>query len=391
MLFAGLDLASKVKNPSGLAILKDSKSKPKLSLLKNIYSDKQIIDALKKIDFLAIDAPLIKGEIPKGYRPAEKQLINLGLRLMTPSFLKELVLRAQNIINNLPNHVKVIEAHPRSSALMLGLNTRRVVFNQPKINKLLDTNNISLSNKHQFDALVSAYTAYLHQKKSIRYAGEDGSYIALPPCRSIKLAVFDMDGTLTQPNSSWEHIHRQLGTWENGGSIYLQKFLADDISYEEFADLDSGEWKGIAVEKIRTIAKRVKYNPGIRELIEHLRKNKIKIAVISGGLSVISDKIAEDFAIEDIFVNDLISDNGSLTGKVKINVSYNSKLPIYKKLLKDLKIKPYQAMTVGDTNGDIPLFKNSGLAVVINPINEEVVKAADFEVKSLAEIITLLE
>ena len=48
-------------------------------------------------------------------------------------------------------------------------------------------------------------------------------------------------------------------------------------------------------------------------------------------------------------------------------------------------------MTVGDTPGDVLLFKNSGLAVAINPITPDVAEVADITVKSLAEIIPLIQ
>jgi len=209
--------------------------------------------------------------------------------------------------------------------------------------------------------------------------------------RSIKLAVFDLDGTITKPTSSWEHIHRQLGTWETGGELYLKQFLAGEISYDDFARLDSSHWKGITLSKIQSIAKKVEYNPGVKEIMDYLRANKVQVAIISGGLSVISDKVVEDFNIKDVYINNLIVDDGLLTGEVKINVNYNGKLSIYKKLLKQYDVKEHQVMTVGDTPGDVPLFKNSGLAVAINPITPDVAEVADITVKSLAEIIPLVQ
>ncbi len=209
--------------------------------------------------------------------------------------------------------------------------------------------------------------------------------------RNIKLAVFDLDGTITKPTSSWEHIHRQLGTWETGGELYLKQFLAGEISYDDFAQLDSSHWQGITLAKIQDIAKKVKYNPGVKEIMDYLRERKIQVVIISGGLSVISDKVIEDFDIEDVYINDLIVDDGLLTGEVRINVNYNGKLAIYKKLLKQYDVKEHQVMTVGDTPGDIPLFKNSGLAVAINPITADVAEIADITVKSLSEIIPLIQ
>lgn len=390
MKYAGLDLAAKPTNISGLAILESTKDKPKITSLTNVYSDEQIIKTLKDVDYLAIGAPIINGSIPKGYREFENQLIGLGLRLMSPSLLNVLVNRAQKIISKLPQSIKVIEVHPRSSALMLGLNSNRPVFNQPRLKKLINNNNFGVANKHQFDALIAACTGSLHHKNRVRVIGENGSSISIPPSRNIKLAVFDMDGTLTKPTSSWEHIHRQLGTWENGGQKYLKKFLAGQISYEEFARYDTAEWKGLSFEKIKNIAQKVPYVSGAEQVMDHLRVAKIPVVVISGGLSVIADKIASDFGVKRIFVNDLIVEDGIVTGDIDIRVTFNGKLAIYKKLLKEYKLKPYQVMAVGDTFGDVPLFQNCGLAVAINPIKPEVSDYADYTFTDLSAIKELL-
>ncbi len=204
------------------------------------------------------------------------------------------------------------------------------------------------------------------------------------------LAVFDMDGTLVKPVSSWQHIHEQLGTWESAGRLYLQKFLKGEISYDEFARLDTAQWKDQSFSSIEKIAQKVPYMPGAAKLMDFLDSNNIPKVIISGGLSVIANKIALDFGVKRIFANDLIVKDGVLTGDIHINIDFNGKLPIYKKVLKEFEVEPHQVMAVGDTNGDVPLFKNCGLAVAINPIGEGVSDFADYTVKSLAEIIPLL-
>lgn len=207
----------------------------------------------------------------------------------------------------------------------------------------------------------------------------------------IKLAVLDMDGTLTKPISSWEHIHRELGTWEGAGEMYLKQFLAGTISYQEFARLDTASWRGVPLNKIRTIASKIPYISGIHQFMKYLSKRDIVSVIISGGLSVIAEKIVSDFDIKEFFANDLIVESGLLTGEVTINVSFHGKLDVLNKLLLNYNIKNEEVMTVGDTFGDVPLFENSGLAIVINPINPQVSNYAHYTINSLDQIIPILE
>jgi len=207
--------------------------------------------------------------------------------------------------------------------------------------------------------------------------------------RDIKLAVFDLDGTLTKPISSWEHLHRHLGTWEANGKDNLVKFLAKEITYDEFAYLDAINWKGTPVTKIKEIAAKIEYINGAELLIRKLKEKGIEIALISGGLSVIAEKVARDFEIKYWWANELVEKNGVLTGEVKVHVSFNGKLIILQKLLKALKIKPDQVISFGDTDGDLCLFQNSGISIAINPISEDVAQAADYVVESFKQVLAL--
>ena len=54
-----------------------------------------------------------------------------------------------------------------------------------------------------------------------------------------KLALFDLDGTLTRERSSWEYIHRRLGVWEENAEKFQEAFLRGEIDYNRFCELDA--------------------------------------------------------------------------------------------------------------------------------------------------------
>ncbi|MFW9982583.1 MAG: phosphoserine phosphatase, partial [Candidatus Thorarchaeota archaeon] len=59
---------------------------------------------------------------------------------------------------------------------------------------------------------------------------------------SIKLVVFDVDGTLTKHSSIWWRIHELFETTKEGKQYYDQYF-AGEITYDEWAELDAALWK----------------------------------------------------------------------------------------------------------------------------------------------------
>ncbi|MDP2973132.1 MAG: phosphoserine phosphatase, partial [Deltaproteobacteria bacterium] len=80
--------------------------------------------------------------------------------------------------------------------------------------------------------------------------------------RRFKLAIFDLDGTLTQERSIWEYIHIQLGKWYGFAEEYQKQFLAGEISYREFCECDAEVWKGMKLEEMMKIVKTVPFHPG---------------------------------------------------------------------------------------------------------------------------------
>lgn len=385
--FCGIDLASYDKNPTGITFLEAAGSKLKVKSIEEIHTDNVLVNLINKNnpEITSIDAPFKVGTTT--FRKCETQLTALGFKLLPPSFLIELVKRNQLLIPHLKGNL--IEVHPLTSKKALGFD----VSNQDDLIQQLADEISEIPDRelspHEIDSLVGAYTAYLHSQERTKSYGDSEGYIVIPVPK-IKLAVFDLDGTITKPVSSWEYIHRELGTWEKYGQKNLEDFISDNIDYNQFAQRDAAPWAGTSVEKLDSIVDSIEYMDGVEELIQKLQDSGVEVAVISGGLACLGEKIAKDFQINHIFANDLNLKDGCLDGTVNVVVDYNGKLKIYKKLLKMLKVKPYEVMTVGDSSGDIVLFENSGLSFTINPLDNIVEKTADYKVESISEISEFL-
>jgi phosphoserine phosphatase len=207
-----------------------------------------------------------------------------------------------------------------------------------------------------------------------------------------KLVIFDLDGTLTKERSIWEYIHKELGKWYGFAEEYQKKFLAGEVSYDRFCELDAEVWKGMEVEALSKIVQSVSFHPGVDQLIDHLKQKGLKLAMVSSGLSLFSNWVHQRYGFDYSVSNDLLHENGVLTGKVKIQVYFDKKAKWAEKILKQFGVKPEEMIAIGDSRGDLELFRMAGLSVAFNSSCRDLDQLASVCVQSqnLADVIPIL-
>ena len=207
-----------------------------------------------------------------------------------------------------------------------------------------------------------------------------------------KLVIFDLDGTLTQERSIWEYIHKRLGKWYGFAEDYQNQFLAGRISYEAFCEHDAQVWKGMKVEEVLNIVKTVAFHPGVDELIHYLKYKGLKLSMISSGLSLLSDWVHQKFGFDYSVSNDLLHENGVLTGKVKIQVYYDKKAEWVEKILKQFGMRLEEVIAIGDSRGDIDMLQMVGFSIAFNSSCPDLDQIASLCIQSrnLADLIPKL-
>lgn len=180
---------------------------------------------------------------------------------------------------------------------------------------------------------------------------------------AIKVAFFDCDGTLTQVKSSWEYLHRKLNIWDNNADHYQALFREGRLDYYEFCRRDALLWRGLSVSRINSMLKEITYRNGSFETIQNLKKRGVLTVILSTGLSLLVEKVKVDLGINMALSNELLSENGYLTGEIKINVNFNEKGFIVERVLRELGATKAEACALGDGEGDAGMFEAVGLAV----------------------------
>jgi len=199
--------------------------------------------------------------------------------------------------------------------------------------------------------------------------------------KKLRLVVFDVDGTLIKVDSSWRFLHEKLGTWTKGKQ-YAELFFQGKITYKEWAQLDASLWKNQSLMNVRKIVNEISYVDGAQKSIWALKKHDVKVALLSAGLSLLSERIERELNIDYSLSNELVVKDGTLTGEVKINVSLDNKEKALNHILHRFGVRSNECCTVGDDESLIPLFKKVALGIAFNPCSEEVEKNADVVVKN---------
>ncbi len=209
--------------------------------------------------------------------------------------------------------------------------------------------------------------------------------------KKLKLVVFDVDGTLVKIASSWQFLHKKLGTWGKGKQ-HAKQFFRGAITYEDWARMDASLWKGVKIERIKQIVDMIPYATGAQEVIATLRRNGLKVILLSAGLSIVTKRVQREMRTDYDLANELKVEDGLITGDVEVNVSVYNKDKVLQSILKKFGLRMDECAAVGDDETLIPLFKRVGLSVAFNARSEAVKNKADFVVEGsdLQKVLPLL-
>ena len=187
----------------------------------------------------------------------------------------------------------------------------------------------------------------------------------------LKLAIFDIDGTLRRVRDPWIHLHNHLGVADLAKD-FPARWQKGEISYDEWAELDAALWRGYSRDNI---VEALEFNPfraGARELVDWFNSCSIPCVGISSGLSVFNDVTAVELKIKEIISNELQFEGDICNGKIAIQVNEENKGRVMDKVLQRYGTAEEQVVAFGDGTADIPLLQKAGLGVAICPSSEVV-------------------
>jgi phosphoserine phosphatase len=196
--------------------------------------------------------------------------------------------------------------------------------------------------------------------------------------RNIRLVVFDLDGTLTPVDSLWSYLHEAFGTWEYG-KIAAQRYRRGQISYKEWAETDSQYWAGAPLKQVLQVLEKIPYREGVRQVFHELKLRNVKTAIVSAGLSLLTDKIGRELGADFTLSNELQANDGRLTGGIVVKVAVSEKREIIEMIASQLGVPLSGVALVGDRAND--LQNPECLKIAFKPKDEAAREVADIIVE----------
>ncbi|MFH1125574.1 MAG: HAD-IB family phosphatase [Candidatus Altiarchaeota archaeon] len=205
---------------------------------------------------------------------------------------------------------------------------------------------------------------------------------------SIKLIAFDLDGVLVEDPGSWASVHLGLGTTEKARK-HEKEFYDGLINYDEWAKKDALLWSGSKVTTIERILREVPLMKGIEETIPKL-KERYMLAILSGGLKSLAEKVKDKFNMDYVVANELDVKDGLVRG-IKQTMAFNDKGKILRDTALRFNLKPSECAAVGDYLNDVPMFEAAGLSIAFNPKGEDTIKKANYVIyeKDLRKLLDI--
>ena len=193
--------------------------------------------------------------------------------------------------------------------------------------------------------------------------------------QAYQLVAFDMDGVLVDMISSWHHIHECLGT---DNTATAEAYRNGHIDSQEFMNRDLALWRPRHTRRdIASLFRHIDYMPGIHETMQLLSTAGITTAIVSGGLDMLAERIADEVDIDHVLANGISPNmqHGIL------RVPPKKKDRALQDLSRQLNIHREHIVAVGNSKYDVAMFQISGLGIAFNPCDEEVIQAADITIK----------
>jgi HAD superfamily hydrolase (TIGR01509 family) len=191
---------------------------------------------------------------------------------------------------------------------------------------------------------------------------------------SIKVVIFDLDGTITQPYFDFDAIRVEIGLAENSGPVWesmekmppAQRQRAQEI-------LDLHEQRAVTESKL---------NPGTKETLQALRQSGIGIGILTRNRRSNALAVAHKHGLEF----DSIVDRED--GPVKPDAFG------VLRLCENFAVEPEQTIVVGDYLFDMLCAKAAGAGAVLlvnNAQAAEFAEHADFAIEKLDQILQIVE
>ena len=184
--------------------------------------------------------------------------------------------------------------------------------------------------------------------------------------REKKLFLADMDSTIVI-GETLDDMAAKVGLGDKIAEI-TARAMRGEIDFEVALTERVEMLSGISTDIVAQCVAETRINMGADKLLKFLKARGIYCVLISGGFTEFTSVIADQLGFDAHFGNELIIDQGFLTGGVKRPIlGKDFKKTKLDELSLSMKIVPHEVMAIGDGANDFPMLTAAGLGVAYYP------------------------
>ena len=201
------------------------------------------------------------------------------------------------------------------------------------------------------------------------------------------LAIFDVEGVLYDAEYLpilAEKINKEQEIWD-----ITKKGIQGLINWEDGLRKRVELLEGISYETCMEVADSLPIMTGAKEACSALKQAGWNVMAVSGGFTIMTDRLSKELNLDHVFSNELIFNNGKLDG-VKINVD-SDKAKSAKIKINEWNEKKAETVVIVDGANDVKLFDICGLGIAYRA--QDIVKdmaTVSLEEKDLSKILPII-
>lgn len=181
--------------------------------------------------------------------------------------------------------------------------------------------------------------------------------------RRKKLLLADMDSTMIGQECI-DELADFAGLKTHVAAI-TERAMRGEIEFEPALRERVALLKDLPVTVVDEVLKsRITLTPGAVELVRTMRAHGAYTCLVSGGFTLFTKRVAELIGFQENRANELLTENGKLTGLVAEPIlGREAKLATLMDLLESFDLDDLDTMVVGDGANDLAMIERAGVGV----------------------------
>lgn len=184
--------------------------------------------------------------------------------------------------------------------------------------------------------------------------------------RRKKMLLADMDSTMIQQECI-DELADEASVGERVKDI-TARAMNGELDFDGALRERVGLMKGLDASVIdKVLAERISIMPGGKALLTTMKANGGHAALVSGGFTAFTAKVAAELGFDENRANTLLIENGVLTGEVGMPIlGRQAKVDALEEITARLGLTDGDVIAVGDGANDLGMLTRAGLGVALH-------------------------